>query len=187
MNASPAMDTGAPLCVLGAEVELRSVRGTCRFPLKDLWAGPGRTHAEADELCVAIHLPRPADRSGSAIPPKISPGDGDRRGRRGRGGEPGGGRHGHRPGHRHHRRRPHSILSGRATGLVGVSADAAAEQAAAFAAAQATPISDVRASEAYRRHTASVMARRALLAAARRAGEHVPTPLNRTTGIGAAS
>ncbi len=188
MNASPAMDTGAPLCVLGAEVELRSVRGTRRFPLKDLWAGPGRTHAEADELCVAIHLPRPADRSGSAYL------------------------------RLEYRRAMEiavvgaaaavnlaedgtvtdlaiaitavapTILSGRATGLVGVSVDAAAEQAAAFAAAQATPISDVRASEAYRRHTVSVMARRALLAAARRAaGEHVPTPLNRTTGIGAAS
>ncbi|HAP75843.1 MAG TPA: hypothetical protein DCR14_07135, partial [Acidimicrobiaceae bacterium] len=69
-------------------------------------------------------------------------------------------------------------LSARATGLQGVSVEAAAEQAAAFATSQASPISDLRASEAYRRHTVGVMARRALLAAARRAaGEHLPTPL----------
>ncbi|MEZ5274388.1 MAG: hypothetical protein R2694_19170 [Ilumatobacteraceae bacterium] len=63
----------------------------------------------------------------------------------------------------------------------------AAAQAAAFATAHSTPISDVRASEEYRRHTVAVMARRAVTAAAARAaGDAIPTPLNRTTGIGAA-
>ena len=66
MNASPAMDTGAPLLVLGAEVELQSTDGSRRIAIAELWTAPGRTSAQAGELCVAIHLPsRPSD-SGSA-------------------------------------------------------------------------------------------------------------------------
>ena len=187
MNASPAMDTGAPLCALGAEVELQSVRGTRRFPLKDLWTGPGRTQAADDELCVAVHIPRPAPRSGSAYlrleyrrameiavvgaAVAVNLDDG-----------------GHvtalsialsavAP----------TILFGRAQGLTAASVEETAAQAAAFATAHSTPISDVRASEEYRRHTVAVMARRAVeAAAARAAGDAIPTPLNRTTGIGAA-
>jgi CO/xanthine dehydrogenase FAD-binding subunit len=57
---------------------------------------------------------------------------------------------------------------------------------AAGASADASPISDVRAGEAYRRHTVGVMARRAVEAAVARArGEHVPVPANRASGVGA--
>ena len=70
MNGSPAMDTGAPLQVLGAQVELASVRGSRRVSLADLWTGPGRTSAAADELCVAVHVPAPAPRS--STPPTRS-------------------------------------------------------------------------------------------------------------------
>ena len=66
MNSSPAMDTGAPLIVLGAEVELRSTRGSRRVAITDLWTGPGRHRAADDELCTVIHLPAPAAHSGSA-------------------------------------------------------------------------------------------------------------------------
>ncbi|MEZ5247973.1 MAG: FAD binding domain-containing protein [Ilumatobacteraceae bacterium] len=66
MNASPAMDTGAPLVVLGASVELRAVTGSRTMPIGELWIGPGRTAASPDELCVAVHLPAPASRCGSA-------------------------------------------------------------------------------------------------------------------------
>ena len=64
MNASPAMDTGAPLLVLGATVELaprRVAHGRARRAVDR----PGHDQRRADELCVAIDLPRPA-RSGSA-------------------------------------------------------------------------------------------------------------------------
>ena len=66
MNASPAMDTGAPLVVLGAQVELRSTTASRRLLPSELWVGPGRTSAASDELCVAVHLPAPADDAGSA-------------------------------------------------------------------------------------------------------------------------
>ena len=62
--------------------------------------------------------------------------------------------------------------------LVGAAAGAGAVEAAARAAADASaPISDVRASEGYRRAMAAVIAARAIRAAlARAAGEEVPIP-----------
>ena len=42
MNGSPAMDTGAPLTVLGATAELRSVTGSRTVSLDELW--PVRPH-----------------------------------------------------------------------------------------------------------------------------------------------
>lgn len=186
MNGSPAMDTGAPLVVLGAEAELRSSRGTRRVSMADLWTGPGRTSAAADELCVAVHVPAAAPRSGSAYL------------------------------RLEYRRAMEIAVVGAAasvtladdgsvasvrvaltavaptilevTGLGGGSVEAVAAAAQAAASAQATPISDVRASDRYRRHTVGVMARRAVEAAARRAtGEQLSVPVNRAIGIGAAS
>ncbi|MEY4173140.1 MAG: hypothetical protein RI900_305 [Actinomycetota bacterium] len=186
MNGSPAMDTGAPLVVLGAEAELRSARGTRRVSMADLWTGPGRTSAAADELCVAVHLPAAAPRSNSAYL------------------------------RLEYRRAMEIAVVGAAaavtladdgsvasvrvaltavaptilevTGLGGGSVADVAAAAQAAAAQQATPISDVRASDRYRRHTVGVMARRAVEAAARRAaGEHLSVPVNRAIGIGAAS
>ncbi len=186
MNASPAMDTGSPLVVLGADVELRSLRGTRRVAVAELWTGPGRCSTEPDELCVAIHIPAPAQRSNSAYL------------------------------RLEYRRSMEIAVVGAAasvtlddngavtavrvaltavaptiievTGLSGGSVADVAAAAQAAAAEQARPISDVRASDAYRRHTVGVMARRAVEAAARRAaGEPVSVPVNRAIGIGAAS
>lgn len=188
MNASPAMDTGAPLAVMRAEVELRSVRGSRRVPIEELWTAPGKTSAAPDELCVAVHIPAPLSRSNSAYV------------------------------RLEYRRAMEIAVVGAAAfvaladdgtiaalrvGLTAVSpkiftgefvdqigrsvADAAAV-AAQVSSEQATPISDVRASDTYRRHTVGVMARRAVEAAARRAaGESIAIPVNRAIGIGAAS
>ena len=186
MNGSPAMDTGSPLVVFGAEAELVSARGSRRVTMGDLWVGPGRTSAAADELCVAIHLPaRPAG-SGSAYL------------------------------RLEYRRAMEIAVVGAAasvvlasdgtvesvrvaltavaptilevTGLGGGSVADVAAAAEAAAADQAAPISDVRASDRYRRHCIGVMARRAVDAAARRAtGEVIAVPVNRALGIGAAS
>ncbi len=66
MNASPAMDTGAPLLCHDAVAVLTGPSGTRRVGLADLWTGPGKTSASAGELLEAIELPAPPERSGSA-------------------------------------------------------------------------------------------------------------------------
>lgn len=189
MNGSPAMDTGAPLVTLGAVVELHSVGNTRQVALSDLWTGPGRTSANPDELCVYIIIPHPPARSGSAYvrleyrrameiavvgagASVVLAEDG-------------------------------SIVSGRVAmtsvaptivelanasdAMVGLSPVEAATVIGAMASDQAVPISDLRGSDRYRRHTIGVMAARALDAAARRAGgEPIGVPVNRSLGIGAA-
>lgn len=187
MNGSPAMDTGSPLVVLGAQAELTSADGVRLVGLDELWTAPGRTSADANELCTALVIPNMAASGGSAYvrleyrrameiaivgAAAAVTFDGD------------------------------SIASLRValtavaptilevTGLeslVGLPLDEAALAAIAAAASeQAVPISDLRASHRYRRHTIGVMARRAADAAARRAsGEHISVPVNRALGVGA--
>ena len=190
MNASPAMDTGAPLLVLGAEVELRSSTASRRVAIAELWTAPGRTSAQPDELCTMIHLPARPDRSGSAYV------------------------------RLEYRRAMEIAVVGAAAsvtldqsgGVVSLSValtavaptiiavdeldtlagrqvdDALLAEVAARASARAVPISDLRATDRYRRHCVGVMARRAVDAAARRArGESIAVPVNRSLGIGAAS
>jgi CO/xanthine dehydrogenase FAD-binding subunit len=66
MNASPAMDTGGPLLCLGATATLRSAAGERSLSLQELWTGPGATTAIPDELLVSIDVPAPTDGTGSA-------------------------------------------------------------------------------------------------------------------------
>jgi CO/xanthine dehydrogenase FAD-binding subunit len=190
MNASPAMDTGAPLVVFGAEVELQSTTGSRRIAVSDLWTGPGRTSAALEELCVAVHLPARPAMSGSAYV------------------------------RLEYRRAMEIAVVGAAASvqladdgsLVALSValtavaptiiavdgtatfvgravdDVLLGEIANLAGEQASPISDVRASDNYRRHCVGVMARRAVDAATRRArGESIAVPVNRSLGIGAAS
>lgn len=189
MNSSPAMDTGAPLLVLGAIVELRSLTATRAVPISELWTGPGCNIAAADELCTAIVLPAPPARSGSAYVRLEY-----RRAMEiavvGAGASVGLNEDG----------TVASIavaltavaptiiaVAGLDSVIGGVIDDAALASIAAAAAVQATPISDLRASDNYRRHCVGVMARRAVEAAHRRAeGGVIAVPVNRATGIGAA-
>ena len=191
MNGSPAMDTGAPLMVLGAKAELASASGTTTVGLDDLWVGPGRTSATSDQLCIALQLPARPERSGSAYV------------------------------RLEYRRAMEIAVVGAAAsvtlnedgtvadasvalaavaptilGVKGISGlvsgravdDSLLTEIATAASEQATPISDLRASDKYRRHTIGVMAKRAFDAAARRAnGETIAVPVNRAIGIGAAS
>jgi CO/xanthine dehydrogenase FAD-binding subunit len=190
MNASPAMDTGAPLLVLGAEIELQSTNASRRLPIGELWTAPGLTSAQPDELCVAVHLPTQPARSSSAYL------------------------------RLEYRRAmeiavvgaaasvtldedgalaalsialtavaPTIVSVGGLDALIGRQVDAALlADVASRASEQSTPISDLRASERYRRHCVGVMASRAVDAAARRArGESIAVPVNRSLGIGAAS
>ena len=59
MNASPAMDTGAPLLCQGAQAVLAGPGGERRVGLDELWEGPGRTTAAPEELLIALELPAP--------------------------------------------------------------------------------------------------------------------------------
>ena len=62
-TASPAGDSLPALLVHDAEVEVASASGSRRSPLGELLLSPGRTTLAADELIVAVHLPRGAWRS----------------------------------------------------------------------------------------------------------------------------
>lgn len=189
MNGSPAMDTGAPLVVLGARIELRSSTTTREVHPLQLWTGPGTTSARPDELCTACLLPVPPVRTGSAYV------------------------------RLEFRRAMEIAVVGAAAAVtlddngavgaltVGLAAvaptiiavdgtedlvgrvvdDALSDDVAALATEQALPISDLRAGERYRRHMVGVMARRAVQAAAQRAqGTRIGVPVNRAVGIGAA-
>ncbi len=187
MNGSPAMDTGAPLVVFGALVELKSQAGARLVPPANLWVGPGTTSASNDELCTACVLPRRPPRSGSAYI------------------------------RLEYRRAMEIAVVGAAASVelneagelqhVAVALTAVAptimavenldtvldqpmsdevlDAVASLASSQAKPISDLRAGAEYRAHAVGVMARRAVDAAARRAGgEHIPVPVNRAEGVG---
>ncbi len=192
MNASPAMDTGAPLLCHGARAVLTGPQGTRRLDLADLWTGPGRTTAGTDELLVAVEIPRPPVGSGSAYVRL-----------------------------QYRRQMEIAIVGAGATltvtdgvvtdarvaitalaptihrvaqaeaALVGAPVAALADpsgtagplaEAGRLAAAAAAPISDVRGSADYRRAMAAVMVRRAVSTALRRAaGEQVRVPASDST------
>ena len=189
MNASPAMDTGAPLLVFGAMVELRSTSGTRSVSLPDLWVGPGSTSAAADELCIALVLARRPARSGSAYvrleyrrameiavvgaAASVTLNDD--------------GTAGHVAVALTAVAPTIVAVGGLDAALIGRPVDEDTLAAVARAAAeQSAPISDLRASDSYRRHCVGVMARRAVEAAGRRAGgEAIAIPVNRAYGIGA--
>jgi len=184
MNASPAMETGGPLICLGATATFRSESGTRSVAVGELFVGPGTTIAEPDELLVSVELPAPADGTGSAYirleyrrqmeiavvgaTARVTL-DGDKV-------------TGARiaitalaPTIRH-------VPDAEAAldGTSGSTEDVAS--AARAAATAATPISDVRASERYRRAMAEVIARRAINAALTRArGGDVAIPASGST------
>lgn len=62
-NASPAGDTLVPLLVLDAKVvltgKLNGALATRTLPLKDFFVAPGRTKREANELLIAVEMPLP--------------------------------------------------------------------------------------------------------------------------------
>lgn len=53
-TASPAGDTLPPLYILGAEVELRSLKGRRRMPICEFISGPGRTQIDPGEVLCAV-------------------------------------------------------------------------------------------------------------------------------------
>jgi len=186
MNASPAMDTGAPLLCLGAVAVLTGPQGTRRVELDQLWTAPGRVSAEPDELLVAVELPPAATGTGT----------------------------GSAYVRLQYRRQMEIAVVGAAAvvtladgvltsariaitalapvihrveaaeqALIGTDGGPEARaQAAELAAGAARPIGDVRASADYRRAMAAVITRRAVAAAVARAGgADVGVPASETT------
>jgi CO/xanthine dehydrogenase FAD-binding subunit len=189
MNGSPAMDTGAPLVVLDAVAVLASVRGQRRVPVGELWIGPGRTSAGSDELLVALEIEQPEIASASAyvrleyrrameiaVVGAAASVTLDEDGLVAR---------------------LRVALSSVAPTILGVNgldtmppSDVryAAQLAADAASAQCHPISDLRASDRYRRHCVAVMTRRAVSIAAQRASGHgVAVPASHAHQSGASS
>ena len=58
-NGSPIGDSMPLLIALGAQVELASTRGSRRLPLEDLYTGYRQSVMAADELLTFIHVPLP--------------------------------------------------------------------------------------------------------------------------------
>jgi CO/xanthine dehydrogenase FAD-binding subunit len=185
-NASPAMETGAPLLVYRAEVELRSSGGARTVALDGFWTAPGRTTAAPGEMITGVRVPAVAPGSGSAYvrleyrrSMEIAVvgaaalvtlgGDGTVADAR----------------VALTAVAPTIVLSP-AAGQALRGTDASAEAIAAAAGAvhdAAAPISDVRGSGAYRRAMIEVIARRAIETAVRRArGEDVPIPATLSVG-----
>jgi CO/xanthine dehydrogenase FAD-binding subunit len=179
MNASPAMETGGPLICHGAVATLRSAGGSREVKVEDLFTGPGTTIAEAGELLTSIDLPEPPANSGScyvrleyrrqmeiavvgATAMVVLDGDTVSEARIAI-----------------TALAPtiHRVADAEAALVGSDGGREAAARAAQLAADASAPISDVRASDTYRRAMAAVMARRAIEAAVARAkGASVPIP-----------
>ena len=179
MNASPAMETGGPLMCLGATVTLRSANGERSVAVDELFTGPGKTVANADEMLTAVEVPAQPPGTGSCYA------------------------------RLEYRRQMEIAIVGATAvvtfegetishariaitalaptirrvpeaeaALIGTDGGPDARRAAADAAATASrPISDTRGTDAYRRAMAAVITRRAITAAVARAqGMTIPIP-----------
>ncbi len=60
-NASPAADLVPPLLVYEARVEVRSAKERREVPLSDFFRGPGETCLRPGEILTAVLVPRPAE------------------------------------------------------------------------------------------------------------------------------
>jgi len=65
-TAAPSADTVPPLLVLGAQVQLKSLKGERVLPLDQLFLGPGETAIEQGEILTEIFIPKPLPNTGSA-------------------------------------------------------------------------------------------------------------------------
>ncbi|MDX6474740.1 MAG: hypothetical protein QOH95_251 [Gaiellaceae bacterium] len=145
-TSSPAGDALPPLLVEGAEVECASVRGTRRIPLGEFVTGVKRNALEADELITAVYLvPSNAPQTFMKVGPRnamviavvslaVSGGD--------------------------ELRASFGSASPRPVLVTAPRSDA--DVFPERVAAAASPIDDVRGTEAYRRHALRVLTHRAL-------------------------
>jgi CO/xanthine dehydrogenase FAD-binding subunit len=146
-TASPAGDAIPPLAIYGAQIECASVRGTRRVPVLDFVTGVKRNALEPDELITSIYVAKPdGPETFMKIGPRnamviavvslaVSTEDGRLRASFGSASP-----------------RPHLVVGPRDD----------AQSVPERVAAAASPIDDVRGTEAYRRHALRVLTERAL-------------------------
>jgi carbon-monoxide dehydrogenase medium subunit len=171
-HAVPSADCAPPLIALDAEVELHSPAGPRSLPLESFFAGPRTTALNDDEILTRVSIPRPASRTacsyrrmvrssvdialvGIACRLAVDEGGSITEARVVLGAVA-----------------PTPLRSRRAEALLTETAiedvgGNTLDEIATGAAAEARPISDVRAGAAYRRHMTAVLTRRAVADAAR--------------------
>ena len=171
-NASPAADTAPALLAFDASVDLATAAGGRNVSLQDFFRGPGKTALGAGEILQSVRLPEPPPGAGSAFL-KVSRVVADisqvcaavmvvREGKKIAGCRIALGSVAPTP-----LRVPRAEEN-----LIGRNGDLDAfEKAARIAAEDISPITDVRATEGYRRHVAAVIVRDALSTAWQRAQE----------------
>ena len=170
-NAAPSADTVPALIVLGAECKIAGLRGERTVPVEAFCTGPGRTVLDTSEILVSIHLPVPVPNSGAQYLRLIPRGEMDIA-------VAGAGvsvvlsdDHTQVIGARVALAAvaPTPLLvSSAADSLIGKSPDEEAiARAGELAQAAVRPITDVRGTEAQRRHLVGVLVRRALRGAVR--------------------
>ena len=179
-HGDPGNDHPATMLALDATFVVRGARGERRVPARDFFLGLFSTALDADDILTEIVIPRPAERSGGTyLKLERKVGDYATAGVAAQvtlddtGGC------------------AHAGIGLTNVGATPIAAVRAAEflrnkpldgptiaQAAEIAAGEADPLEDRRGSADYKRDVVRVLAARALrLAAARAAGESVPTPL----------
>jgi carbon-monoxide dehydrogenase medium subunit len=168
-SAVPSADTAPPLIALGASVRLVGAKGERSVPVESFFKGPGESVLKADEILVEVLVPNPPENSGGAYfklmrrnamdlalvgaavflrinkdkkvcqEARIALGAVAPTPMRARKAE--------------------QVLVGRAVN------EETAKEAGNTASLEAKPISDIRASEAYRRDMVGVLTKRAIMAA----------------------
>jgi carbon-monoxide dehydrogenase medium subunit len=172
-NAAPSADTSPPLAVFEATAHVTGPSGERAVPLSSFWTGPGRTVLETGEVVTHFTLPETGARSGShyqrhtprkvmdiaavgtAVYLELDASGVCTTARIALGAVA-----------------PTVVRTPKAEAvLTGKRIDeTSAAAAAAVAATEATPISDQRASAAFRTHLIEVMTKQSILRAAERAG-----------------
>lgn len=65
-HAAPSADMSPPLIILGAKAEIAGPKGRRTIPLEEFFRGPNRTALKANEMLVAIQVPSPGPGAGAA-------------------------------------------------------------------------------------------------------------------------
>ncbi|MFF7726744.1 FAD binding domain-containing protein [Streptomyces sp. NPDC008001] len=169
-TASPTGDVHPVLLACDAEVELVSVRGTRRVPVREFYTGPGRTVRAPDELIRAVRVPAAegpqsyakAGRRAAVTMATCSFAVALWPSRAWVGTGIGSAAETPRPAREAERFLAGELAGRRLWRSRGPLPDAVVTRFGELAAAAASPVDDVRGSAAYRRHAVAVLARRGL-------------------------